>query len=93
MAEAAVAGMYRKTLWAGIAVGAAGILIALLTNPFVASFGALTYNGENGFFVTLTQIVLLAPGACLSFSAALIAAALVMRHLDNNRAGSGSGVV
>ncbi|MFZ3453736.1 hypothetical protein [Arthrobacter sp. 7Tela_A1] len=77
-----------KTLRAGIAVGAAGILIALLTNPFMANFGALTYNGENGFFVTLTQIVWLAPEACLSFSAALVAAALVMRCLDTARSSS-----
>jgi len=90
MAPTAVASTYRKTLRAGIAVGVAGILIALLTNPFMANFGALTYNGENGFFVTLTQLYLLAPGACLSFSAALVAAALVMRHLGNTRRGPGS---
>lgn len=92
MASTAVTGMYRKTMNAGIALGIAGLVFALSTNLFLQNFGALNYNGENGLFVAVTQLYLLAPEACLCFSAALIAAALVMRHLDNARAESASGL-
>lgn len=74
--------MYRRTLRAGIIVGVVGLLAMLFTNLFMQNFGATTFNGENAFFVVLTQIYLLAPLACLPFSAALISAALVMRHID-----------
>jgi ABC-type uncharacterized transport system permease subunit len=74
--------MYRRTLRAGIIVGATGILTLLLTNLFMQNFGATTFNGGNALFVILTQLYLLAPLACLPFSAALISAALVMRHID-----------
>ncbi|MGW9405169.1 hypothetical protein ACWGQ2_14510 [Arthrobacter sp. NPDC055585] len=88
----AAAGTSRKTLQAGIVLGIAGLVFALSTNLFMQNFGALNYNGENGLFVVLTQLYLLAPEACLSFSAAFIAAALVMRHLDVTRRASESGV-
>lgn len=74
--------MYRRTLRAGIIVGVAGILIMLFTNMFMQNIGTLTYNGANVFFYALTQIYLLVPVACMPFSAALVSAALVMRHLD-----------
>ncbi len=72
----------RRTLRAGIIVGGVGISVMLLSNLFLQNFGATTFNGENAFFITLTQIYLLAPLACLPFSAALVSAALVMRHID-----------
>ncbi len=74
--------LYRRTLRAGIIVGVVGLLAMLLTNLFMQNVGATTFNGENAFFVVLTQLYLLAPLACLPFSAALISAALVMRHID-----------
>ena len=86
------ASTYRKTLNAGIVLGIAGLVFALSTNLFLQNFGALNYNGENGLFVAVTQLYLLAPEVCVSFSAALIAAALVIRHLDHSRPGPGSGV-
>jgi hypothetical protein len=51
------------------------------------TIGTLTYNGANGFFYAFTQIYLLVPLACLPFSAALVSAALVMRHLDTTSVG------
>ncbi|WP_207376210.1 hypothetical protein [Arthrobacter sunyaminii] len=74
--------LYRRTLRAGIVLGAVGLLVLVLTDPFIRNFGALNFNGENGFFVVLTQVYLHAPQVCLTFSAALISAALVMRHID-----------
>ena len=74
--------MYKRTLRAGITVGLVGILIMLFSNVFMQTIGTVTYNGTNGFFFALTQIYLLAPVACIPFSAALVSAALVMRHLD-----------
>lgn len=91
MAATAVSSTYRKTLNAGIVLGVAGLVFALSTNLFLQNFGTLNYNGENGFFVAVTQLYLLAPDACLCFSAALIAAALVMRHLDKTRLEPASG--
>ena len=91
-ATTAAAGTYRKTLQAGIVVGIAGLVFALSTNLFLQNFGTLNYNGENGLFMAVTQLYLLAPEACLSCSAALIAAALVMRHLDITRRAPESGV-
>ena len=85
MAATAVSSTYRKTLNVGIVLGVAGLVFALSTNLFLQNFGALNYNGGNGFLVAVTQLYLLAPEACLCFSAALIAAALVMQHLDNAR--------
>ncbi len=80
--------MYQRTLRAGIIVGVVGILIMLFTNMFMQNIGTLTYSGVNGFFYALTQIYLLVPVACMPFSAALVSAALVMRHLDTTSAWS-----
>jgi hypothetical protein len=74
--------MSRRTLRAGIIVGVVGLVAMLFTNLFMQNVGATTFNGDNAFFVVLTQMYLLAPLACLPFSAALISAALVMRHID-----------
>ena len=82
MARTETSSMYKRTLRAGIIVGLVGIFIMLFSNMFMQTIGAVTYNGRNGFFFALTQIYLLAPVACIPFSAALVSAALVMRHLD-----------
>lgn len=82
MARTEPSSMYKRTLRAGITVGLVGILIMLFPNVFMQTIGTVTYNGTNGFFFALTHIYLLAPVACIPFSAALVSAALVMRHLD-----------
>ena len=79
--------MYRRTMRTGIIVGIAGIVIMLLTNTFMQNIGTFTYNGANVVFYAITQIYLLVPVACMPYSAALVSAALVMRHLDTAGAG------
>ncbi|MGN8130042.1 hypothetical protein [Paenarthrobacter sp. 22069] len=73
--------LYRRTLWAGVVLGAIGLLILLFANTFMQTLGTQTFNGSNGFFFALTQVYVLAAQGCLPFSAALISAALVMRYL------------
>ena len=68
--------MYRRTMRAGLIVG---IVIMLFTNTFMQNIGTFT---ANVVFYAFTQIYLLVPVACMPFSAALVSAALVMRHLD-----------
>jgi hypothetical protein len=74
--------MYKRTLRAGIIVGVIGTLTMLFTNVFAPTFGTVSFNGTTAFHVILTQMHLLATVGCLPFSAALVSAALVMRHLD-----------
>jgi len=81
MAENTKSMLYQRTLWAGIILGAVGLLILLFSNTFMQTVGTYTLNGSNGFFFALTQIYVLAAQGCLPFSAALISAALVMRYL------------
>ncbi|MUK00656.1 hypothetical protein GM708_01140 [Vibrio cholerae] len=59
-----------------------GLLLMLLTNLFLQNFGTTTFDGGTSFSIALTQIFLQAPLVCLLFSAALVSAALVMRHID-----------
>jgi hypothetical protein len=73
---------YKRTLRAGIIVGVVGILSMLFTNLFAQTFGTVSFDGTTAFYVILTQMHLLAAVGCLPFSATLISAALVMRHLD-----------
>jgi hypothetical protein len=79
--------LYARTLRAGIAVGVIGALAMIFSNLFLQNFGVVSFNGANMFFVVLTQVYLLATVACMPFSAALVAAALVMHHLDTRAAG------
>lgn len=74
--------MSRRTLHAGIIVGVIGLLLMLLTNLFLQNFGTTTFDGGTSFSIALTQIYLQAPLVCFLFSAALVSAALVMRHID-----------
>jgi hypothetical protein len=66
-----------------------GILSMLFTNLFAHTFGTVSFDGTTAFYVILTQMHLLAAVGCLPFSAALISAALVMRHQDA-RSGPGN---
>lgn len=85
MAGTKPSSLYRRTLRAGIVLGAVGLFLLVFTDPFMRNFGALTFNDENGFFVVLAYVVLQAPDICLTFSAGLVSAALVMRHLDGTK--------
>jgi hypothetical protein len=82
MDETKTSSMYRRTLRTGIVVGVIGVLAMLFSNLFMQTFGVVSLNESNAFFVILTQLYLIATVACLPFSAALISAALVMRYLD-----------
>ena len=50
MTENAKSRLYRRTLWAGIILGAVGLLILLFSNTFMQTVGTYTLNGSNGFF-------------------------------------------
>jgi hypothetical protein len=54
----------------------------VFTDVFAPTFGTVSFNGTTAFHVILTQMHLLTTVGWLPFSAALVSAALVMRHLD-----------
>lgn len=80
----------RKTLVAGISLGVAGLVVALFGTTWLVGLY------ENASFTTTTLSVLNAlinvvTSFCLPLSAALIAASLVMRHLDAVSGARGAG--
>lgn len=77
----AVSGLPRKTLRAGIIVGAIGAFSVILAPQIMQSltFGPAYSQALGTAFQTLFQLVTL---FFLPFSAALIAASLVMRHVE-----------
>jgi hypothetical protein len=81
MDQNAVSGLPRKTLRAGIIVGAIGAFSVILAPQIMQllMFGPAYSQAVGAAFQTLFQLVTL---FFLPFSAALIAASLVMRHLD-----------
>jgi hypothetical protein len=79
--------LYVRTLRAGIAVGVIGALAMIFSNLFLQNLGVVPFSGANVFLVLLTQVYLLATVACMPFSAALVAAALVMHYLDTRSVG------
>jgi hypothetical protein len=81
MDQNAVSGLPRKTLRAGIIVGAAGAFSVILAPQIMQllMFGPAYSQAPGVAFQTLFQLVTL---FFLPFSAALIAASLVMRHLE-----------
>lgn len=71
----------RKTLLAGIIVGGAGLLLALFGSTWLMGL----YDNPSFTNTTLTflnALIAVIMSFCLPLSAALIAASLVMRHLD-----------
>ena len=73
--------MARKTLIAGIIVGAAGILGTLLSGLiFSGLYNEPTMNSD--WFFLFNSLISLLISVCLPFSAALVAASLVMRHTE-----------
>jgi hypothetical protein len=81
MDQNAVSGLPRKTLRAGIIVGAIGAFAVILAPRIMQSlvFGPAYSQALGMVFQTLFQLVTL---FFLPISAALIGASLVMRHLD-----------
>lgn len=73
--------MAKKTLSAGILVGVVGLVAMLLATPLV---NGLYRNSEllNDGFYFLNSLLSAVISFCLPFSAALIAASLVMRHAE-----------
>ncbi|WP_255769740.1 hypothetical protein [Pseudarthrobacter sulfonivorans] len=81
MDQNVVSGLPRKTLRAGIIVGAIGAFSVILAPQIMQllMFGPAYSQALGVVFQTLFQLVTL---FFLPFSAALIAASLVMRHLE-----------
>jgi hypothetical protein len=81
MDQNAVTGSARKTLRAGIIVGAVGAFAVILAPQIMQLlvFGPSYSQALGAILQVLFQLVTL---FFLPFSAALIAASLVMRHLD-----------
>lgn len=81
MDQNAVTGLSRKTLRAGIIVGAVGAFAVILAPQIMQLlvFGPNYSQALGAILQVLFQLVTL---FFLPFSAALIAASLVMRHLD-----------
>ncbi|MDR6416808.1 hypothetical protein [Pseudarthrobacter sulfonivorans] len=81
MDQSTVSGLPRKTLRAGIIVGAIGAFAVILAPQIMQLlvFGPSYSQALGAILQVLFQLVTL---FFLPFSAALIAASLVMRHLD-----------
>ena len=81
MDHTTVSGLPRKTLRAGIVVGAVGAFAVILAPQIMQLllFGPSYSQALGAILQVLFQLVTL---FFLPFSAALIAASLVMRHLD-----------
>lgn len=71
----------KKTLSAGILVGAVGLVAMLLTTPLVSGLYNNSELPNDGFYF-LSSLLSAVISFCLPFSAALIAASLVMRHAE-----------
>jgi hypothetical protein len=71
--------MYARTLRAGIVTGVIGVLAVVSVNHVqMIAMGA----GNQAFMTIFAAAYQLAVSGCLPFSAALVAASLVMRHVD-----------
>lgn len=67
----------------GLAVIAV-LLVAV--GPFIiANFGTVTLQGAAPVAILVTTFYMLTPAVCIIFSAALIAASLIMRHAESLR--------
>ncbi|MFC3300283.1 hypothetical protein FJV46_07325 [Arthrobacter agilis] len=77
----------RKTLRAGILVGLVGLAVMIATGPWL---NGLYQNGsiQPGTLMLLSSLISAIGSFCLPFSAALIAASLVMRHRDGSEGGA-----
>ena len=71
--------MYARTLRAGIVTGAIGVLALISVNQVQM---IAMEAGNQAFLTIFAAVYQLAVSGCLPFSAALVAASLVMRHAD-----------
>lgn len=78
----ATADLAKKTLVAGIVIGVVGLVGMLLTAQLLNSLYNNASLPNDGFYFLNTAISALI-SFCLPFSAALIAASLVMRHAES----------
>lgn len=86
MAQPHRASLYTRTLFTGIILGVVAMLAMVFSNQFMQSFGLGALDGTNPAAMTVAQLYMFTAMAAIPFSAALISAALVMRHLDNRLA-------
>ncbi|WP_434993573.1 hypothetical protein [Arthrobacter sp. Ld5] len=84
MAGDSVAGVrtWEVALRWGIVLGAAAVAILLLSPLIIANVGTMTVEGESAGSTLVTVLVSIVPSVLLPFSAALVGAALVMRHAE-----------
>lgn len=75
--------MSRKTMQVGVALGVIAVLLVAFTRPIIGNFGttSLVDGTLLGAAVTILHGSLIT--ASLVFSAALVAASLVMRHTES----------
>jgi hypothetical protein len=70
------------TMRAGVGLGAAAVLLILLTRLIIGNFGTTTFVEDAPVAMVVTALYLLATAACVIFSAVLVAASLIMRHAE-----------
>lgn len=79
----AVEGIRRATLRWGIVLGVVAVLLPLLSRPIIVNFGTETFaSGSTSAALLLTLLLTALPTILGMFSAALVGAALVMRHAE-----------
>lgn len=75
--------MSRKTMWAGIVLGVIAVLMIAFSRLIIGNFGTTIVVGSSSLAVAVSMIYLLVIVSSLLFSAALVAASLVMRHAES----------
>lgn len=76
--------MYRRTLRAGLILGVIGVVTIISANQL--QLIAMDSGASQVLLPIFSAIYQLAGVGCLPFSAALVSASLVMRHMDATRA-------
>jgi hypothetical protein len=76
------------TMRAGIGLGAIATLLIVLNPLIIGNFGTTTFDEGAPVATVVTAIYLLLTGACVVFSAALVAASLIMRHAESLKSNS-----
>ncbi|MHA7281578.1 hypothetical protein [Arthrobacter sp. TMS2-4] len=84
MAGNSVAGVrtWEIALRWGIVLGALAVALLLLGPVIIANLGTMTVQGASTGSTLVTLLVSTVPSMLLPFSAALVGAALVMRHAE-----------
>ena len=66
----------------GIILGAVAVMVLLVSPVIIANVGTMVVEGASAVSTTVTVLVSMLPTVLLPFSAALVGAALVMRHAE-----------